>query len=330
MKLSSSFLSLTILATQSHFANAACQKYVDAAKTAAKHLQSEYFKDGTYGDQAVWISAVDTFYLGQLDAVAGTKDYANVINTVYKGNEDYLDNGKSYDDVQWVVMSYLLAGNQERAKHFYDIASEARDDTCGGGLWWSGKRDYKNSITNELYMATSAYMYEVTKDQKYLDNLKSIWQWVKQSGLRGSNGLFNDGLADCKNNGQTTWTYNQGVVLVGLGFLSKYAQDDSAVTDAFSIMDAAILQLTSDDQSTFKGILTYYMSWFLRISGKDDNGKYANFVKTQADKVLANAQGSEGVFDNYWPVKDASAAVSNAATQGAALGALVGASQLNC
>ncbi|KAK7052834.1 hypothetical protein VNI00_004153 [Paramarasmius palmivorus] len=363
MKLSSTFSALLVITTHAYLANAACQKYVDAAKTAAKHLQSEYFKDGTYGDQAVWISAVDTFYLEQLDAVAGTKDYADVINTVYKGNEDYLDNGKSYDDVQWVVMSYLLAGNQERAKHFYDIASEARDDTCGGGcknlgfdsltmrisdldlflVWWSGDRNYKNSITNELYLATSGYLYDVTKEQKYLDNLKSTWKWIKQSGLRGSDGLFNDGLTeDCKNNGQTTWTYNQGVVLVGLGFLSKHAQDDSAVTDAFSIMDAAISKLTSDgalrepcespdqmkcneDQSTFKGILTYYMSWFLRISGKDDNGKYAKFVKTQADKVLANAQGSQGVFDNYWPVKDAPAAVSNAATQGAALGALVGA-----
>ncbi|KAL0574911.1 hypothetical protein V5O48_007055 [Marasmius crinis-equi] len=348
MKFSSASLVPLLLATQSY---AACQKYVDAAKSAAKNLQSKYFKDGTYGDQAVWISAVDTFYLEQLDAVAGTKDYATVIDTVFRGQEDYLDNGGSYDDVQWVVMAYLLAGNQERAKHFYDIASTALEDTyCGGGLFWSSARDYKNSITNELYMATSGYLYEVTQDQAYLNNLKNISAWVKQSKLRGANGLFNDGLTKdgkCDNNGQTTWTYNQGVVLVGLGYLSKYAQDDTAVTDAFSIIDAVIDKLTTDgavrepcesadqnncnaDQASFKGIFTYYLSWFLRVSGKDNNGKYANFVKSQADKVLENAQTSDGVFYNYWPAKGASAGVENASTQGAALGALVGAGQLDC
>ena len=135
---------------------AACQKYVDPAKNAAKNLQSKYFVDGTYGDQAVWISAVDTFYLQQrafsgalfprvrklittfleltVDAVSGTKEYATVIDSVYRGQEDYLDNGGSYDDVQWVVMSYLMAGNAERAKHYYDIASSALEDKyCGGG-----------------------------------------------------------------------------------------------------------------------------------------------------------------------------------------------------
>ncbi|KAF9262689.1 glycoside hydrolase family 76 protein [Marasmius fiardii PR-910] len=343
--------STSLFLSLASYSHATCQKYIDAAKTAAKNLQSTYFKGGTYGDQAVWISAVDAFYLLQLDAASGSSEYGQVINTVFRGQEDYLDNGKSYDDVQWVATAYLMAGNQERAKHFYDIASEALETSyCGGGLFWSGARDYKNAITNELYMVTSGYLYEVTKDQKYLDNLKNIWKWLKESNMRGTNGLFNDGLTKdgkCDNNGQTTWTYNQGVVLAGLGYLSKYAQDESAATDAFSIMDALMAQLTTNgalrelcetaddnrcnaDQASFKGITTYYMSWFLRVSGKDDDGKYANFVKSQADKVLANAQDGEGVFNNYWPAKGAKAAVKNASTQGAALGALVGAGQLDC
>ncbi len=44
--------------------NGLCQKYVDAAVTAAEKLQASYFgADGTYGDQAVWIGAVDTWHL---------------------------------------------------------------------------------------------------------------------------------------------------------------------------------------------------------------------------------------------------------------------------
>jgi hypothetical protein len=45
--------------------DATCQKYLTAAQAAAGTLQSTRFSNGTYGKQAVWISAVDTFYLLQ-------------------------------------------------------------------------------------------------------------------------------------------------------------------------------------------------------------------------------------------------------------------------
>lgn len=60
-----SILLLAMLGTlHSPSANAKCAKYVDAAKTAGDTLQSKYFSNGIYtDDQAVWIGAVDTFYL---------------------------------------------------------------------------------------------------------------------------------------------------------------------------------------------------------------------------------------------------------------------------
>ncbi len=43
-----------------------CEKYVQAATTAASNMQSKYFTNNVdYGDQQPWISAVDVFYLGQ-------------------------------------------------------------------------------------------------------------------------------------------------------------------------------------------------------------------------------------------------------------------------
>ena len=42
----------------------------------------------------------------------------------------------------------------------------------------------------------------------------------------GPAGLVNDGLtADCANNGRTTWTYNQGVVIGGLAVLAEITAD---------------------------------------------------------------------------------------------------------
>jgi hypothetical protein len=43
----------------------------------------------------------------------------------------------------------------------------------------------------------------------------------------------------------------------------------------------------NSDQQTFKGILMMYMAWFLQVTGRDSNGKYADFVKNQGDKIMA-------------------------------------------
>ncbi|KAF9009865.1 hypothetical protein BDZ89DRAFT_1167817 [Hymenopellis radicata] len=117
------------------------------------------------------------------------------------------------------------------------------------------------------------------------------WTWLDSTGMQGDNGLFNDGLTKdgtCANNGQTQWTYNQGVVLVGLGYLYKYAKSEAAITAAFGIMDSIINSLTIDSGCA-RRITVEYMAWFLAITSRDDGTKYSDFVKLQADKVLENA-----------------------------------------
>ncbi len=69
--------------------------------------------------------------MGELTGLWG---YGNVINTVFDGWENQLDNGGSYDDVQWVAIAYIQAGRHNEAKHYYDVASQGLDSSyCGGG-----------------------------------------------------------------------------------------------------------------------------------------------------------------------------------------------------
>lgn len=58
----------------------------------------------------------------QVDTLAGISTYSDVINTVFAAWEGQLDNGNSYDDVQWVSIAYLRAGNLAQAQKYYDIA----------------------------------------------------------------------------------------------------------------------------------------------------------------------------------------------------------------
>ncbi|KAK0216748.1 glycoside hydrolase family 76 protein [Armillaria nabsnona] len=301
-------LSTTLLLSGPALVHGLCQKYVATATAAAENLQSAYFSGGTYPSQPVWISAVDAWHLQRQRS----------------------SKWSSYDGVQWVSVAYLSAGNIDMAKKYYDIASMAVDSSyCGDGLFWSSARDYKNAITNELYLATSGYLYDVTQDTQYLTSLKNTWEWFNTSAMRGSNGLYNDGLSKdgrCANNGQTQWTYNQGVVLVGLGFLYKYTHDESTISTAWSIMDAILADLVdngalrescdsttsttcNNDQVSFKGILIEYMAWFLSITGRDNGTKYSDFIKLQADKVLQNAVGPAGWYSNLWYGANADGAV---------------------
>ena len=131
------------------------------------------------------------------------------------------------------------------------------DNTCGGGgrfsltllvltfllidslsVWWSSAHTYKNAITNELFLLTSAEAYIRTRNEIYYQNALKVGRFphvhdvcrplytirntngvrlwlngiltqrscsptVLKSGMQGSDGLFNDGLdlATCKNNG---------------------------------------------------------------------------------------------------------------------------------
>jgi hypothetical protein len=72
---------------------------------------------------------------------------------------------------------------------------------CDDNAWW----------------ALAALLHQrVPGDQSYLSWAQREWEWFSSSGLIGPDGLVNDGLtAACQNNGGTTWTYNQGVILGG-------------------------------------------------------------------------------------------------------------------
>ena len=108
-----------------------------------------------------------------VDQLTGTSDYSAVIQTAFDSQRNHLDNEQSFDDVQWVSIAYGRANDGGNQVKYYDIASTGLDTGyCGGGVFWNGKRDYKNAITSELFMTTSGYLWDSTKDEKYLNALK--------------------------------------------------------------------------------------------------------------------------------------------------------------
>lgn len=88
-----------------------------------------------------------------------------------------------------------------------------------------------------------------SKSSYYLSWANKEWNWFKNSGLINAQHTINDGLdnATCKNNGETVWSYNQGVILGALTELSRATKDNSYITTAKQIADAAIAALTDSN-----------------------------------------------------------------------------------
>jgi predicted alpha-1,6-mannanase (GH76 family) len=184
-----------------------------------------------------------------------------------------------YDDEGWWGLTWVQAYDQT-GEHKYLVLAESLftdiaggwDPHCGGGVWWSRNRDYKNAIPNELFLSLAGALALRTRGPaaaNYKQWALLEWDWFSHTGMVNSAGLVNDGLtADCENNGRTTWTYNQGVVLGGLADLYRLTGDRSLLTSATSIAKAAMTHLSDSDgilreqcephcdvdQTQFKGI----------------------------------------------------------------------------
>jgi predicted alpha-1,6-mannanase (GH76 family) len=154
---------------------------------------------------------------------------------------------------------------------------------------------------------------------RYRDWALRSWGWLHASGMIGGRGLVNDGLtAGCANNGRTTWTYNQGVILGGLAALHEITGDHGYLEQGASIADAALSQLVSPpsasppgilaepdeataaprgDHTQFKGIFVRYLCDFYQRSPRP---AYRAFILANAGSLWDNARNSSGQFGLRW------------------------------
>lgn len=203
-----------------------------------------------------------------------------------------------YDDEGWWALAWIRSWDYtgdsrylETAQTIFEDMRNGTDNVCGGGIWWSKERKYKNAIANELYLsvAASLSMRVPGKKDYYLDIAKQEWDWFKNSGMINNRSLINDGLrmlADgrCVNNGDRTWSYNQGVVLGGLAELYRATGNKTYLDQALEISQAAITLLSDSngviqegcepsscggDGTQFKGIFVRNLHYLHAVAPRD-------------------------------------------------------------
>ncbi len=227
-----------------------------------------------------------------------------------------------HDDEGWWALAWLkaydLTGEVRylaMARTIFDDITPDWDDQCGGGVYWTKAKSYKNAITNELFLTLAARLHARTRvggaTTPYLTWATRTWTWLKASGMRNSDKLWNDGLDACKNNGQTTWTYNQGVLLGGLVELAQITGDPTYLAEATATADAAVAKLVdaqgvlreacepdcNSDGALFKGI---FMRNLAALDAALGDHRYRAFLYHTADAIQAHGTDAAGNIGLVW------------------------------
>jgi predicted alpha-1,6-mannanase (GH76 family) len=219
-----------------------------------------------------------------------------------------------YDDEGWWALALLHSYAVNSDQNFLDMAVSifedmhaGTDNVCGGGIWWSKDKQYKNAIANELYLSVAATLANTAASNRdyYLNIAKNEWTWFRNSGMINAQNNINDGLninadGSCTNNAANAWSYNQGVVLGGLVQLAKATGDASYLDEAHTLAAAAISLLSDSngiihdkgcepncggDGNQFKGIFIRNLGYLHQASPRD---QYKTTILNNADSIWAS------------------------------------------
>jgi predicted alpha-1,6-mannanase (GH76 family) len=273
-----------------------------------------------------WNSANAMTALIDYSRLSGSTEFLSALSTTFEKNSGVLqgDFANDYlDDTGWWGLAWLRAYDLTGEHRYLDTARRDADhmyanwdQRCGGGIWWRVKKDYKNAITNELFITLAASLHQrIPGDTAYLTEAERDWAWFQHSGLINRGHLVNDGLdtRTCRNNRQTTWTYNQGVILGALQNLSMATGDPGLLDQARIIADAATHSrlLTPDgiltepceasgcgaDGPSFKGI---FMRFLGDLNAALPDRPYSGFIQRQEAKIWDSNRNDSDQFGLHW------------------------------
>jgi len=317
------------------------QDNAEAARAVAA-LQRRYGAGG-YRATRSWQSA------NALDATidymraSGAPDFLADLNQTFRahhGRDNFL-NGY-YDDEGWWALTWINAYDLTRnaaylsqAKDIFADMTGGWDGTCGGGIWWSKARHYKNAIANELFLQVAVALHERTRgDTVYANWAQREWAWFQGSGMITGSHLVIDGLAACKpDRSSPTWTYNQGVLIGGLVALARMTGSRAPLATAQRIADAVMDSKAlsphgilhdpcepsscDEDQPLFKGIFMKNLKLLADQadgSGRGAGVSYRQYLRHNAVAVWSNdRRGDEfglswaGPFDSSSTARQTSA-----------------------
>jgi predicted alpha-1,6-mannanase (GH76 family) len=307
---------------------AGTSQYLNRADTIAQTLFKIQQPGNNLWRRAGWWNSANILEamidFSRLSKSNSKKNFSNVYRKNVRLKRGNFLSIHAFDDNEWWALAWLkaydLTGDKRYLKPahriFRDMIHRSWDTVCGGGVRWAADGEYKNAVTNELFMELAARLALESKDSSekkyYLRWALSDWTWLKNSGMINNHSMINDGLnKKCVNNKGFTWTYNQGVILGALKNIYLITADSSYLLEAKNLAYASMQNLADKngiltepggrkpggDKNQFKGIYIRYLA-LLNTVLKDTTIK--NFILTNANYAWQHARSADNFIDFNW------------------------------
>jgi hypothetical protein len=174
-------------------------------------------------------------------------------------------------------------------------------------VYWSTARTYKNAISNSLYIQLDAALSRrIPGDTVYRQRAQAGWAWFQSTGMLNSSNLVNDGISmsTCRNNGDVTWTYNQGALMNALVQLNKVTarRIGDAMVNSSYLSPGGILRepnesaTCSGDGASFKGAAIRGLGVLNAATG----GAYNGYLQRNADSNYTSNRDTLDAYGSHW------------------------------
>ncbi|MFE4057734.1 glycoside hydrolase family 76 protein [Streptomyces sp. NPDC059096] len=308
------------------------------ARAAADTLMASYRTDEGWWRSSWWNSAVALTSVVDFAERTGRRDYDWAISRTFEQNRGVFPAGarssdpveghfisRAVDDAAWWAVAWLAAYDHTGERRYLDEAVTITSyvqrhwdtGTCGGGVWWDREHTYKNAVTSGLYLWLTVALHErLDGDTVWGARAATAADWYLASGMINSSGLVNDGLTSgCANNGQTVWSYNQGLAIGAFTQLWRSTGSARYLDTARRLADAAISSpaLTTggvltescdlgtrscdDNQKQFKGVFLRHLSDLADATG---SASYRAYIGKQADSIWSTDRDALNRIGQRW------------------------------
>ncbi len=117
------------------------------------------------------------------------------------------------------------------------------DQTLGGGIYWrENEKKGKNTCVNAPAIVAAAELYQITRDQKYLETAKRLYSWTRAHLQDPQDGLYYDNIGLGGNVAKFKLTYNSGLMIRANVELYRATGDMTYLNEARRIANSSINQ----------------------------------------------------------------------------------------